>query len=484
MGASAPLPLPTGSYSTPDPRSQCRRLVNCFVQGAPQTPQLGPNPLDSKQKAPPVSLRRAAGISVFADTGTDDPVRGMWLMQGILYAVIGSGLYTVTRYGALAQIGTNIAGTGLVRMSDNTYCLVILVPGSAYAYTYTATNGFGTVELTAAAADLGYIDSYIVFVQANGRGFFGSDSQEVSGTGPISFTTGIQFFREFATDLFIGMSIDHRYITMYGTNTTEGYIDVGNSVGSPFASAPDNFVEIGAIGAYCIAKQDQSVFWLATDRTVRRKMGQTPLRVSNHAIEDIIAKADLSGAYALTYAYSGHLFYALTVPSIQRTLAYDITTEEWAELESYGLGYWRPLCAVQAYGLQLVGDSQSGKIGFLDVETFTEFGTVQPVTWIHQPVYSGHDRVSHKRVELFMGAGLEVQYGVTPLVSLHVSDDGGKTFRAFPIKSLGQTGEYKNRVIWTNCGTSRERVYKFSVSDPILTWVPDVRIEIAPGISG
>lgn len=449
-------------------------------------PQLGPNPNDSKQKTPPIVLRRAAGITTLVDDGSGTQVRGLWLMQGVLYAVIGPKLYTVSNNWTLNQVGSGITGTGFVRMSDNTACLVILIPGTSIAYTYTGAAGLSQIKApgftSLGAIDLGFVDTFIVFLQQNGQGFFNDDGKAISGTGPISFTTASQFLRGFGTDLFVGMSIDHRAITMYGSNTSETYIDVGNTVGSPFSASPDGFIELGCAAAYSVAKQDQAPFWLATDLTVRRKSGQTPLRVSNHGIEAVLAKANLAGAYALTYAYEGHLFYALTMPAESRTVTLDVTTGEWHELSSYGVGYWRPLCALQAYGKQLVGDSQSGKIGFLDSSASTEFGTLQPLSWTHQPVYNANARLSHRRVELMLGAGLATSYGANPLVTMQVSDDGGETFRSFPTRSLGTRGKYNNRVVWTNCGTSRQRVYRFSVSDALIsTWTPDLQVDLAPG---
>jgi hypothetical protein len=489
------LPLPVGSYALDDVRAGCRRLVNCFAQAAPQTPQLGPNPDDSKEKAPPVVLTRAWGISTLADDGTTNSVRGMSMMQGVVYVVIGPTLYTMSKNGALTQVGTGIVGGGPVRMCDNTACLAILVAPSTL-YTYTPSAGLAQVTASGftslGAIDLGYVDTYIVFLQRNGGGFFNDDGKAVSGAGPITFTQPSQFLREFGTDMFVGMGIDHRAITMLGTNTGETYLDVGNTVGSPFASAPDGFLEIGCAGPYTIAKQDQALFWLANDLTVRRRSGQTPLRVSNHGIESILAlvgeggplaaSTNLGGAYSLAYSYGGHLFYALTIPSISRTVVLDVTTGEWHELSSFGLGYWRPSCALQAYGMQLVGDSQSGKVGYLDPTVCTEFGSPQTMSWTHQPVYSANARISHRRLELMLGAGLASSFTTTPKVTLQVSDDGGMTFRSFPVRTLGARGATQARAVWTNLGTSRQRVYKFSLSDELdSTFVPDVTLDAVPG---
>lgn len=488
------LQLPIGSYQLPDPRASCRRLVNCFVQAAPANAQLGASPGDSKQTQPPVTLVRAAGITGFANDGTSNPCRGMWMMGGLLYAVIGPTLYSCTANGQLTPLGTGIPGTSFVRMTDNTACLTILVPNSAYAWTYSKSGGFqqlsalGFTQL--GAIDLGYIDTYTVFLQENGLGFFNDDGKAASGNGQITFNSGAQFLRSFGTDPFLGMCIANRNVTMLGQQTGETYIDAGNAVGSPFSAAPDGFIQLGCAltGGYTLAIQDQALHWLASDLTIRRANGQTPMRVSNHGIEAVINTANLAGqlagAYALTYTYLGHLFYALTLPACGRTLVLDITTGEFHELSSSAttFGQWRVLCALPAYGKQLVGDSLSGQIGYLDTTATTEFGSTQTMSWTHQAVYSNNARISHRRLELLVGAGQAATYGTTPYVSLNVSDDGGETFRAFPMKSLGVRGNYTSRAVWTNLGVGRQRVYQFSISDPLVTtWVIDCLLDAAPG---
>jgi hypothetical protein len=485
------VPIPTGSYALPDPRASARRLVNCFSEIAPQTNYTN----DSKQKAPPVVLRRAPGISAFASDGTNNPVRGMWMMAGVEYTVIGPTLYTVSSVGALTQVGTGIAGTGFVRMVDNTACLVILLPATRTAYTYTVANGLAQLTNTGftayGAIDLGFIDSYIVFLALDGREFFNDDGQAVSGSGPITFTSGAVFPREFGTDSFVGMAIQNRIICMLGQRTSEMYVDAGTpgTTNSPFTNAPDGYMELGMLPgtAYATVKQDNSLFWIASDKTVRRLNGQTPVRVSNHGIESILEHLDVTGSYGFPYSIGGHLFVALTFPAADagRTLVYDCTTTEWHELSSYGLGYWRPLCCHNAFGVFLVGDSQSGQIGVLDTSVRTEWGTARSTKWTHQAVYDSNNRISHRRVELVLGGGFASLTGsseaVTPQITLFASDDNGVTFRAFPTRSLGTTGNYTNRVTYFNAGISRQRVYKWELSADVQSWAVDMLCTLEGG---
>jgi hypothetical protein len=490
--AMVQLPIPTGSYQSPDLRASCRRLVNAFSEQAPQDTYGGSVTGDSKQKAPPVVLRRAAGITSFATDGSGNPVRGAWAMGGIEYVVIGSNLYTVTAEGVLNLIGGGIAGNSFVRMTDNTECLVILLPGTTTAYTYTVANGLQ--PLTAAgfveygAIDCWFLDSYIFFLANNGRSIFNDDGQAVSGTGQITFNLGNVFPREFGTDPFVGMAISNRNIYAFGQRTSEVYVDTGtsSSVGSPLADAPNGFLQIGMLpgAAYTAVLQNNTVFWLANDRTIRNLNGISPVRVSNHGIEAILAGIDVTGSYGFAYSLSGHLFAAWTFPAADagRTIVYDCTTGEWHEMNSFGLGYWRPLCCHNAFGKYLVGDSQGSGLGTLDVGSRTEWGTVRTSTWIHQPVYQNNNRVSFRRVELVLGGGFAPLTGnsqdVDPLITMMVSDDGGMTFRSFPDRSLGTTGQYQNRIVWFNAGMSRQRVFGFELSANAESWVTDLTADV------
>lgn len=482
------IPIPTGSYRLADPRASCRRLVNCYSEQAPEDNLVN----DAKQKLPPTILRRAVGITAFATDGTALPCRGAWMMGGIEYVVIGPSLYTLSATGALSRLGSGLWGTSLVRMTDNTECLVMLIPGASSIFAYTAKNGLTTVTLPYPAIDCGFIDSYIVFLQANGRGFFNDDGQIVSGLGPITFANGNVFPREFGTDAFVGMVICNRNISMFGERTSEVYVDSGASsnVGTPFTDAPNGFIQIGMLpGAqYSAVVQNDAPYWLANDRTFRTLTGITPVRVSNHGIESILATLDVTGCYGFAYSLGGHLFIAWTFPSSDaaRTLVLDVTTGEWHEMESFGLGYWRPLCCHNAFGKYLVGDSQGSGIGYLDPTTRSEFGTVRTSKWIHQAIYSENNRLSHRRLELILGTGLAPASGasqdVNPLITLLVSDDGAKTFRAFPDRSIGTSGEYQGRVQpWFNLGMSRQRVYGFEISANAESWVTDLVAEVEGG---
>jgi hypothetical protein len=424
------------------------------------------------------------------------PIRGIWDMQGVTYVVIGPSLYTLTpnigsTSGSLTLIGTGIAGNSFVRMTDNTACLVIVVPGTLVAYTYTVLNGLQqllTGPITSMGAiDCWFVDSYIVFLALNGREFYNDDGQLASGQGQITFLTGGVFPREFGTDPFVGMCVDHRTVLMFGTRTSEAYVDAGNTTESPFSSAPDGFMQLGCHpqGGYTVALQDQSVFWLANDLTVRRRNGQTPVRVSNSGIESVLElnKENLAGCYAMTPTIGGHPLWILNIPLASRTLVYDCLTTEWFELESLdnNLGYWRPLCAYNAQGLQLVGDSQSSQIGYLDASTFTEFTQPMRARITTQSIYDKHNRITTDRVELVVTCGEGTSLTTGANVTLYKSKDSGATYTARQTKSLGAQGQRQARAYWTNLGQQRDLALAFQISDPTPTFAVDIQASVRGG---
>src|SRR5208337_330643 len=289
MGQTQPttVPLPLASYQVADLRAGSKRLVNCYPWPSQQT-----EPDDMMDQQPAV-LRRWPGLSTFTPSGLSNPLRGMWEMAGTVYAVVGFDLFTVSSAGTFTIVPgstQNIIGTGFVRMTDNGACLVALVPGTDTCYTYTPfTGGGGFQQLSASfflnlggAIDCWYVDTYIVFLANNNGGngsytFFNDHGRLVSGNNQITFTTPASFHRQFGTDPFYGMCIDHRELLMFGSRSSEGFVNTGNPTGSPFSTASDTYMPYGVHPQcpYSIALQDNSVMWIANDLTVRRREGQT-----------------------------------------------------------------------------------------------------------------------------------------------------------------------------------------------------------------
>jgi hypothetical protein len=238
-------------------------------------------------------------------------------------------------------------------------------------------------------------------------------------------------------------------------------------------------------------KVDNSLMWVASDYTVRRLEGLTPVRVSTHAIEQWLRDVDMSKGRAWTYTMDGHIFYVLTfthsASGIPRTdtKVYDATTGFWHERETYGRDYWTwGWPTVMSWGGMIVGSLIDNKLSYIDPGYYADNSVDQRMEWTYQPVL-GIDgaRAFHDRLEMFfdVGVGLTTGQGSDPKVLLDISNDGGRTWTALPPKSMGAIGEYKKRVHWDGLGSAYQRVYRATVSDPVKCTLSDTILTVRNG---
>jgi hypothetical protein len=453
-------------------------LVNVFAEQAPP----------DQPKRQPIVLRRAPGIGEFADTGQPEVRGSIEMPDGTLFAVAGANLYSVSSGGtATALAGTPISGNGPVRVATNgTEIVVTPGNGEGFASDGSTVSQISDPDFTAdgGGADPVFLDGFLVFRRPGSARFINT------GLNDLTFNALDVATVEGAPGNLVGLQVNNRELVLVKEKSSELWYNAGNSPGSPFSRSPNGFKEApGCAASLSLATQDNAPFMLASDRTFRR-LGPVWERVSQFGIEGILQRmAQISDCIALPYTQEGHLFIAFTFRNAGRTLVYDVTIREWHERESrintVSLGFWRPSCITQAYGKQIVGDGQSGKLGILDPDIHEEWGEPQVVDFTFQPVYAERNRVFHRRLELHIGAGMGLTsgQGQNPLATLFISEDGGQTWRSRDVRSLGKIGEYRKRVQWWGLGSSRDRVYRIQISDPVRVFVVDALLEAEGGMT-
>lgn len=438
------IDLPISSYD--DPPSSTARLVNCYIEkGGPQG--IGP------------VLRGFPGISAYRSQG--DEIRAALVVHGVKYFVTDDKLYRITGGGQPALIGTLAFGSSRPQMASNGIQLCVVIEPDAWVYTI-ATDTLAQITdtdfTTRGASSVQFIDNFLSFTEPDSGRWFISDLAAAEDYDALNFATA-----EGAPDHLVTHVVDHGQAILLGVESGEIWDNAGLS-GFPFVRSGNGLIEIGCLAKWSAAKVDQSVIWLASDYTVRRLQGVTPVRISTEAVERSIRGYTAASAYALTFTWDGHIYYVLTFP--EATLAFDVTSGQWFELQSYGLDNWRVSCAVQADGRTYVGDSQSGKFGLLD-DVFQEWDDPLVMTWTYAPT-----REKHNCIEIMaeMGVGLASGQGSDPEIMLAKSDDGGQSFTELPTRSLGVIGNRQARAKWHRLGSIRKsnlRVYRASISDPV-----------------
>ncbi len=456
------FPLPIATTSLRSRVASTARLLNCYPE------QL---PADAKSV---VLLTRSPGVASWTTVGAG-PIHGMLSAMGSLFVVSGTKLYEVNDGGSATELG-DIGTIGNLDMDSNGSSVVVVNEPNAYYWDGTTFGQITDSDFTSrGAGDVEFVDNWLLFREPGSGRFFGADLGSATSFDALNFATAEGF-----PDDLVGLKVDHRDIILFGSETIELWSNTGIA-GFPFERATNGLIEIGCLNGRTIAKQDNSVMWPADDYTVRRLNGTTPQRISNHSVEQSIVDATIAAARAYAYSQDGHLFYVLTFPEV--TWVFDATTQEWHERQSFGEDFWSAAAHAQAYGREYVGDATSNKIGYLDPETYTEWGNTIRMEWTYQPVYAEARLAFHDRLEIILetGVGLTTGQGSDPQMMLDYSNDGGKTWVSLPNKTIGAIGRYDTRVVWHRLGSSRQRVYRAAVSDPIPVNVTDTQIEVREG---
>ena len=462
--------LPVASYRALSPAASSSRLVNCFAE------QLPPD-TDT-----PLALLRCMGIDDWTTVG-NGPIYAMIAADtsigSFLYVVSGSELYRIDENKAAVLLGSVGAVNSIdMEITANDDVNVVNTPDM---FTYNNVTGvFQQVTdadfVAVGAQDIEFIDNYLTFTIPNSDQWGAFDLGSATSYDALMFASA-----ETSPDTIVGHITDHGQIVIAGKRSMEIWDNTG-AAGFPFERAIGGRLEIGCLNGRTLAKQDNSVFWLANDYTVRRLDGATPVRISQHGVESAFRDMTISTAKAFTYSQEGHLFYVLSF--FEGTFVYDATTQEWHERKSYGYDYWRAQSHAQVFGLELVGDITSNKIGVLTRDVYTEWGDTQRMEWTYQPIYADGRRAFHDRLEIMAetGVGLTSGQGSDPEIMLDWSDDGGMTYRSMPNRSLGAIGRYTDRIVWQALGSSRVgRVYRGAVSDPVKVVIRDTQAEVRGG---
>jgi hypothetical protein len=456
------ISLPLHSYGLRAAQASTSRLLNCHIE------QLPP---DAKT---PAVLVRSPGLASWGTVGTG-PIEGTHTDHGLLYVVSGGGFYSVTS-GAVATLRGAVGSSTEIDMESNTASVVIVSPPLAYHWTPSTFAQITDSDFTSrGAGDVEFQGGRFLFREPSTGRFFGSDVNSATAYDALSFATA-----ESSSDALVGLKVDHEEVFLAGEKTCEFWFNNGGS-GFPYERMSNGVLELGCVNGKTIAKLDNSIFWVASDYSVRRLDGFTPVRVSTHAVEQWLRTVTLASLRGYSFTLEGHLFYMLR--ATEGAFFFDVTTQFWHERGTYGQPSWNWSNPIAFAGKVLVGSTTSNVIAELSPTTFADIGDTQRMEWVYQPFYAEGKRIFHDKIELTLdvGVGLTSGQGSAPEVMLDISDDAGRTWQALPNRSIGALGKYATKVTWHGLGSAYQRVYRFAISDPVKVAVTDAVLTYRAG---
>lgn len=444
------------------------------------------------QTQPSLSQRQlfgTPGIEYVISSGDTvaDINRGSHVMAGIPYFVNGETLYRLNRSFAtgaevfsLTALGT-VPGNERVSMSDNGYQLIIVKPGTGLGYIFNKDTdifqGISAAGFTNTPTANGY-PQYVVFID----GYFACNTDTkkwiISNLNDGLSWDVLDFgSAESDPDPITAPIVHNNQIYMLGSETTEGYQNIGGA-GFPFQRS-NVFLDKGCYSPFTLISTNQQFFFVGGGTNERAAIwsfsGGSYTKISTLPIDNILndyTDSQLNAAFSMGWANRGQYFVSFTFED--RTFIYNMTTSLWHEQKS-GIENdvgdleqerWRVNSISTAYGYTLVADSQDGRIGILDVDTYQEYGIDIVRTFSTFPLANKGMPFRLPKIELTMEAG--IGNGVAePIVSMAISEDA-KTFAYERNRKIGAIGKYKNRAIWRKNGrVPRFAIFKFRVSDPV-----------------
>lgn len=466
MSQRIEIPLAGGQYIGRSTDVDAQECINLY-------------PVLNKSGGKVLSLQPVPGLKTWKDTGVEKETRATYKFSAtVMYSLIGDTVYKFDTDGGYTTLSATLNNdAGPVQIVDNGVQIMILdlTDGEGYVIELDVLTKISDVDFPTASS-LTYQDGYAIVSERGTKKFAIStlDTESAAAYEASDFTRWDTLEKATVTGLSDNLSAifsDHDELWGFGSEQVGFFYNSAN-VDFPFTKTEHPFQEVGLGGTpSCIVKLDNSIFWIDAWNNVRKADGYTPVIISTPEISYNIEQfSRISDAIAFGYQTEGQAFYIITFPDADKTYCYDVLTQIW-HLRSSGLsgGRWRANCYVKFGGKHLVGDYQSGIIYEMDHDLFTDAGKTFKATRTTRHTEAQRRRIIYHRLELHMksGVGNVVDPGEDPQIMLKWSDDGGHTWSGEKWKSMGKIGKFKERVVWRKLGKSRDRIFKFEITDPV-----------------
>ena len=471
--AKTQLPLATGFYrnrSLPVAAQECVNLYPSVVEGIGLSQEV---------------LFGIPGLHEIATSGLVlQTNRGGHVKGGIAYEVNGDKLYRVTRTVSgdtetfsMDSLGT-ITGSGRVSMADNGTQLVIMVPGgSGFVYDESSGTPFQQItdaDFTANGAPqyVVYIDGYFVFT-TDSKKFIVSALNDGLSYDALDFGTA-----EADPDDIVAPIVFGNQLFIGGSETIEVFQNIGGSA-FPFQRVEGFVMPVGVKAPFSIVQAGDTFMMIGggmnDSPTIQAFNGTRMEIVSTDGIDGILqgfTGDEIEQAFGWSYSQSGGQFVGFSLPTT--SLVFDLSSKKWHERRSQIIDAagtrsvrWRVNSLVTAYGRVLVGDSEDGRIGEVDLDFFDEYDG-EIIRRVAIPALSNAgNSFSIPSIELTVESGVGDFSTVNPQVRLALSKDA-KTFNDERGRSMGKIGEYSHRAIWRKNGRfPRFAVMQFTMSDMV-----------------
>jgi hypothetical protein len=496
------------------------QLVNCYVVTS-----------QSRNAKTVQAIYGRPGLELFGNWG-ETPCRGLHQFGNRAYAVFSDRLEILRADGVSSTAAGNLLSTsGRVSMDDNGTQLMLVDGTNGYILPalgvvavdvpllefrlLLASPSYGTADTLIAAPLLTlalvlhapdarvpqeqidtiatitdpnfpdnpqhvtYIDGFFVVQQRGTDQWFVSSLKDGSTWSALDFASA-----ESDPDTLRNVIADHGELWLFGERSTEVWQNTGGQ-DFTFTRLEGAKIQWGVHAAWSVTRYADTVACLARDdhgtlQVVSFSQYQ-PVRISNDALEQRIAGfASSSDAVGYVTVDRGRHFYNLSFPSAGESWAYDVREDEWHETRSGVDGRFVPEHHAFFFTKHLVTDATTGNIySMLD----TVFADNTDEIFLKARGFHIHDSerlIGHASLQVVFeaGVGLATGQGEDPQAMLRWSNDGGAEWSNEHWRSIGAIGRRRARAIWRSLGRTRDRVYEFTITDPVKRVIVGMELKV------
>lgn len=446
--------LGTGSANGRSPALNAERLINLCVERTEQ---------ESKGPAP---IFQAPGLTAMIVAGAG-PIRGIWYVGIFTYVVSGTELYRINFDNTVTLLGTGIAGAYPLTMSDNgvQICIVAGRDGGA-GYIYDLGTGvFGAITSPNYFPSYGviYFDGYFLFNrQFSNQVFYSALFDGTTFNGTDFFST------ESSSTYVLAMASNLQLLFFFKADSIEIWYDAGQA-SNPFQRYAGGIISVGCAAWMGCVKQDQALFFVGNDGVIYRLQANTPVRVSTHAIETILAgeAPNLANVLPFSFTCEGHKFVVFMLPQQNRTIVFDIASGKWHERESYdsfgtSVGMWRVTAGRDAQaGVAVLGDRLSGQLWKASFQAYTEGAYPLYCSIISAPLAKDRKRLTINQFEIDMQTDVGGSFA-----TLYTSKDNADSFQSRGSAVIPTNAAQDKNMRWFKLGSAKQWTFKLTFNSP------------------
>lgn len=323
------------------------------------------------------------------------------------------------------------------------------------------------------------MDGYVFVAKAASADIYNSDLDDPLSWDPSQFITA-----EMYPDNIVAMTKNNNYVIAVGTGSMEFFYDIGNATGSPLQRNDSAVQQLGTVAPDSVVQTEKEVILVGDTgnggRTVWVVEGFKADEVGTEAVRNSLNDVgeNISQINAYCTRVSGHKFYVLRMPTVNRTWVYDFDSKLWHEWSSTVGGsqvtFLGKFAADSQFGFPYMLGA-AGEIYLLDDTTYQDDGnSIQTQMTTLKLDFDNMNRKYIYRLAIF---------GDWPLsgdsfVSVDWSDDDYRTWSTARTLQLSTTFPFIR-----NLGQFRRRAFRITHTDNTPLRLEGVEVDINNGAS-